>query len=249
MGVIYLKYFLLFFIISIIFIYFFVLNGVEKESVRMYLFTSPKNYNHYRLSDMVSTIHSNNIFMGKEYHKKYYPNTIVTEYWKRAKNIKDYDILYDIAKNYQLKENDIDYDNTLIIHLRTGDVIEGTKYSGKDFFERKINWHHTKNYVRPKKYYEDILNRNIKKLPKKIIFFSGGSNSNSKYKKSLEYINLIKDFFRSKNFEILEYEKKQSSPDIDFVKMSRSKYFIKSGGGFSDLIKLMIEKNNGYVFE
>ena len=38
------------------------------------------------------------------------------------------------------------------------------------------------------------------------------------------------------------------SPDEDFSTMSRSKYFVQSGGRFSRIISNLVKYNNGVVF-
>jgi hypothetical protein len=238
-------------IVAIIVAIIFNLDSGEKFALKTYLFTSPTNYNHYRLSDMICSDYNKNFFMGKKYHMKHYPNSIVSKYFTKTNKIKQYNILKNIIDNYKLEENSINYENTLIVHLRAGEVIEFSKHSAKEYFEKEINWSHfnTSNYVKPKKYYETILNKN-KDLPKNVLFFKGGCFSHGKTRKSEEYLKLVENFFESHNFKILKNNNnnKLYNPDEDFVKMSKSKYFIQSGGGFSELISKMVKLRGGKVY-
>ena len=238
---------ILFFLIPI-FIFIFILDEKQKYAVKTYMFTSPNNYNHYRLSDMITTGYHKDFFMGKRYHLKYYPDSIVSKYFKKTDEINRFKILKELVDNYKL-EKQIDYGNTVLIHLRLGEVIEESKYSAKDFFEKQIDWSkfNTSRYINSKKYYEYIL-KNNKNIPKKIIIYSGGVFSSNKSKKSREFINLIKNFFQERDFQVIDTYYNSRNPDDDFVTMSRSKYFIKSGGGFSKLVSKMVEMNGGNVY-
>ena len=40
----------------------------------------------------------------------------------------------------------------------------------------------------------------------------------------------------------------KENPDDDFAIMCKSKYFLPSGGGFSNLIKQFVEKKGGVIF-
>lgn len=240
---------ILFFLVLIFIIVFVVLQDDKtRYGVKTYLFTSPDNYNHYRLTDMVTTEYCNEFFMGKRYHLKYYQDSIVSKYFSKTDQINRFDILKELVDNYKL-EKEIDYENTALIHLRLGEVIEESEYSAKDFFEKQIDWSvfNTSRYVNSKKYYEYILDNN-KNIPKKVIIYSGGCFSSNKSKKSTEYINLIKNFLQEKDFEVIDTYYNSNNPDDDFVTMARSKHFIRSGGGFSKLIKKMVEINDGNVY-
>eukprot|EP01084_Bolivina_argentea_P299960 517108_1 len=81
----------------------------------------------YRLGDMFrSTKKSANLHWGYQYHSQNFPNSIATQYLSKSNGTKyDYLLLYDIVKN-KTKENIelIPSNDTLVIHLRTGDVID-----------------------------------------------------------------------------------------------------------------------------
>ena len=204
-------------------------------------FSSNKNYNHYRLGDMVSANNKiRNNPMGINYHLKYYPDSIASEYLRGTKKRNDYNYLYKIVKNYD-KNIKPDKD-LLVVHLRVGDVLNHSKYSVKEHLDKELNFERNtpRNYVKPLSYYQNIIDNHKKCLPKKVKFYAGGCFCDDK-NKSYEYINAIKNLFKKEGFQVVK-NKYFDNPDKDFVSMSRSKYFIKSGGSFSDLITKMIEK-------
>ena len=41
---------------------------------------------------------------------------------------------------------------------------------------------------------------------------------------------------------------RNTNPDDDFIFMSQSKYFVRSGGGFSNIISELVKKNKGIVY-
>jgi hypothetical protein len=200
-------------------------------------FSDPSNYKNYRLSDMVTA--NNNIrnnLMGKSYHLKYYPESIASKYLKQTDEINNLKVLNEIISEYN---PDIQPpEDILVIHLRVGEILNHSKYTVNEFLSKERNFEHNtpKNFVKPLSYYKKIIENN--KLPKKVKFFAGGCFCENE-DKSMEYISKVKEFFEEKEFEVLPntYFK---NPDDDFVYMYRSKNFIKSGGGFSDLIHKMI---------
>ena len=217
-----------------------------KYYIDLYL-SSNENYNHYRLSDMVTA--NNNIrnnIMGKRYHLKYYPDSIASKYLLATDEIEDIDTLIKIIDDYKKELNPLEEE--LIIHLRVGEVLNHSKYSVDEFLEKERNFeiNTPKNFVKPLSYYQKIINNHKDKLPKKIKIFSGGCFCDSKLK-SYQYIEKIKKFFLDNGFQIIE-NNSFKNPDDDFVYMARSKHFIQSGGGFSNLISKVIRRKKGKIY-
>ena len=198
----------------------------------------------YRLADMIKS----KKFRTNELKKKYpiiFPNSIATEYMKRTDEDNDFNLLIDIINK---RENDIHkkYYNYIIIHLRTGDVIDKTKYSVDDFLNKNINYANNSQYVYPLSYYKKILEK-LKKINSKKILLISGFHHKGSHSKSNEYIDRIKKFFEDNNYKV---EKRiNNDPDDDFIIMSNSKYFVKSGGGFSKIISQIVEKKGGNVIK
>ena len=172
-----------------------------------------------------------------DYHKKCFPDSIAVEYMRRTEYSYDYKVLEDIIDGIPLLPSK----KTLIIHLRCGDVLEKSPYSVSEHLNSELRYKNGIYYVKPRSYYNRIL-QNIKKYDIKNVEIITGFHNSKKYPKSIVYINAIKNMF---DFKYKTRVISGRSPDYDFAYMSHSKYFVKSGGGFSRLIAKMVERNNG----
>ena len=211
----------------------------------------------YRLGDMIKyRTHRNNKSFGALYHIKNFPNSIVTEYILKTRNLKGsksnrYSVLHKIVKSRTTPQL-IPNENTLVIHLRIGDVIDDSKSSVDEMLTTykiyTINERKWKgiNYARPFSYYKNIIT-NIKNLPIYNIILIGGYHIAGDHSKSEEYVNKIKLFFEQHNYNV--DTRINNDPDEDFIFMSNSTYFVESGGGYSELISKMVERNKKYVIK
>ena len=161
---------------------------------------------------------------------KLYPESYASKYLKyvefpKSFKIKDLDILKKIfvESTYGKPSED-----SLVIHLRLGDALND-KY--KDNYSYNIDHYH--------KLYEKIKN----KVEIKRVDIITGLHKNEKTKESNDKLNEIKNIF-SKTYptEIIITK----NPDKDLYYMCHSKYFARSGGGFSELVVdyLKQDKNN-----
>jgi len=203
------------------------------------------NEERYRLGDMIRFKIQRKKDNGYKYHSTNFPNSIAVQYMNTTDKENDMDTLLKII-NKNTNNNHLKYKDYIVLHLRTGDIIESKTHNknkkGKDFLSYKIN-----KYVNPISYYENILNELKKYTNLKNILIISGFHSKGNHKESLEYINGIEDFFKRKNY-IIEKRINQD-PDDDFLIMCNSKYFIKSGGGFSNIISKIVNKKKNKVFE
>lgn len=251
--------------------------------------TNPSNT--YRLSDMIR-----GCWGGRKFHYENYPDSIATQYMKiknkfpkKEKVISfskiDFKSLTSIIKRKKYKDVKKPDSNTIIIHLRVGDVIDRTKLTVDDFLHKspaETKFKNGKNYVYNLDYYKHI----ITELPtsiKNVVFVYGYKNRDEwryqrdeRYRKdprnscekSEEYIAKLKTFFESKGYSVtkknchtpidkqdLDYKnlhkrliKISKNADIDFVYMCNAKHFVKSGGGFSEIISnvVQLQGNNSY---
>ena len=159
-------------------------------------------------------------------HHSKYPKSIATQYMKAIKCLPEdkqdnnWDILFDILKDSKYKNSK----NNVVIHIRTGDVIDKQKYSVDEFLEkeRKLQPANKYNYVKPLSYYQDIVKKlNSLDLPKKIMIVTGFHMKHD-HKKSLQYTDRVKKYFKSKGCQVSTRINKH--PDHDFVYMSTSKF-------------------------
>eukprot|EP01083_Nonionella_stella_P181439 649995_1 len=98
---------------------------------------------------------------GYQYHKHQFPQSIATQYLSykfedlngtlylnRDAKFKDYRLLLQIVRNRTINSsataliNSIDYDHTLIVHLRTGDVIDNSKLNVNDILNSSGSFYH-----------------------------------------------------------------------------------------------------------
>jgi hypothetical protein len=197
----------------------------------------------YRLGDMFKSTHFRNHKRGFNYHRKYFPKSIATEYMLRTSEENNYDILKNIVDR-RIEPKILKYKDYLAIHLRVGDVIDEDKRSVDTLLRKPCLFVNGYNYVKPLSYYEQKIPI-IKKYKIKKIVLIGGFHKQNKHTKSLEYIDKIKSFFIVQGFVC--HTRINEDPDEDFLIMCNSKYFIPSGGGFSRVIKIICGMRGGIL--
>ncbi len=193
----------------------------------------------YQLGDVVRG--RRNIYKS---HEKYYPNSIAADYIRQANTSNDMNLLKTIIDQRTHSAFHL-FQDYVMVHLRIGDVIDNVKCSVDTLLSKGCPYFNGYNYVKPLPYFEDKLPSIDKYKLKKIMLF-GGFHKNGNHSKSLHYVSAIKDFFVKKGYECkarINHDK-----DDDFIIMSNAKYFIKSGGGFSQLMEKIILMNGGIVF-
>eukprot|EP00941_MAST-03F_sp_MAST-3F-sp1_P000921 g921.t1 len=162
-----------------------------------------------------------------------------------------------ISKNFAIPD-----ENTLVVHMRLGDVfanpdqIIGT-LDPVEVFETGLT--HTclecpredvTNYVKDKKYYDSIPY--IEGI-KRITFIGSYIHHETAETKrsSLQYVEIMRDYFQKRypNIPIVWRANGRSTPDSDFAYISNAKHYIKGGGGFSKLVGKIVKTNGGNVYE
>jgi hypothetical protein len=190
----------------------------------------------YRLGDMVTAKEFRDMEKGRAFHYRNFPDSIATEYMKKTDEDNRYDLLADIVtERIKTGTQNPPPSDTLVVHLRIGDVLDDTPYMVKDFLSRNILYVNGINYVKPIPYYELFLAQN-KHIPFKHITLLGGFHLplDSK-KKSLRYVKEIRQFFEKKGFSVSE--RIDRDPDEDFIYMCRGAHYLSSGGGYSKLVR------------
>lgn len=195
---------------------------------------------HYRLGDIICYEPFDNIFL-KTIYSNYFPGSVAARYMSKTNKKYDYDALYEVVKECT-KPKDIPPEDTLIVHLRVGDVIE-VEHEGTvdELLEGKVPILYTKSY----KYFEDNLkkieNENIHKA-----ILVGYSHRTTKMSKTNEYIEKVKNKLEQLGYDV-ELRINKYSPDEDFLFMSNSNYFLKGGGGYSRIIAQMVKRNGKFL--
>ncbi len=193
----------------------------------------------YRLGDMVKSKEARDSADGREFHFKNFPDSIATEYMKKTDEDNRFDILIDIVQKRTVSKDQTPPEDMLLIHLRIGDVIDRTPYMVKDFLSRYIMYVNGHNYVKPLSYYESLLDSIRKYNIKKITLLGGFHSELKSTKKSLKYVQKIREFFESKGFNV--DERINFNADDDFIYMCNANYFTPGGGGYSGIVNEILK--------
>lgn len=169
-------------------------------------------WNNYRLGDYIR---------GKsKLIESNFGGTIGNIYNTITNSSHNFKLLYVIFKNINYFEKPLD--DVIVVHLRIGDVLEENPDLRGDWGPLNC---------------EQIFHL-VKKLnkTKNIHFLFGSHKQLTSYEKSIKYLNDIKTKFIDYNIKFIF----SKNPDFDFYYMCHSKYFIKSGGGYSEIISKYI---------
>jgi len=186
----------------------------------------------------------------------------------------DYDILFKICKYRSIAytkwaaiNNDditkyIPEEDTLVVHVRTGDLIEELKSDG--YADENIPFDvnnaedlliHGKGYdvgrahsVFPLEYFK-LRTKGLRKYINKVAIVSG-TNSGYDSKLSTDYVKGIGDFYESEGYEVIYRNTTKDSEltaDDDFIYMSNARYFLPTVGSYGAVIGEMVKRNNNKV--
>ena len=197
---------------------------------------SDTKYTAYRLSDVV------NGWIYKHQPQEYfdyptnYPNSIATTYMYKSNTFNDINVLNSIIP-YSIATD-------INVHVRLGDVLID-HVNGMYIFKHNSN---KESYgYQPK----DILNvckrNDISKINLYYNFHKDPRLKHINMKANFKYLEELCDMLKHNDVKVSL--KNNSNPDIDFIEMCNSKIFVKSKGGFSDLISKIVEKRNNIVLE
>ena len=203
----------------------------------------------YRLGDMFRLREkAENVNWGFNYHKTKFPNSIATQYLSasNATHFNNFHLLLNIVKHRSLdidfkKQYNVSFVDTIIVHLRTGDVIDFTTQTVDEILMDQVNI----KYHKPKIYYINFLKK-LKKFHLKKVLFITGYHFGTNHTKSIIYTIEIMKLFELKGYKNIQLRVNEN-PEIDFLIMCNSKYFIQSGGSFSRIIAKLVGMKGGKV--
>jgi hypothetical protein len=196
----------------------------------------------YRIGDMVST-YSRFLDSGEKYHLKTFPNSIASEYMKKTKKFKKYNILADIVRERSNNTDDLPNDKDLIVHLRVGDVVEDNSNNLSQILTN-YSYNFLHNYTCPIRNIQDKINKSKENFDK--IILVAGSHKDILSPRSCKYIDVVKKYFENNGY-IVEL-RLGKNPDDDFIFMSNAKYFIPScSGNYTLLVKKIVKILGGKV--
>ena len=233
-------------VLFIIIIFFILLVCISNKLYKDYYYNLYTAYHEYRLGDVYNgdAGKPNEDYLYK-HHTTKYPNSIAAEYLKKTDEKKNIKVMYDIVSK-RLKNVPI---NDCILHLRIGDVMEDIKIedilnewnSDNDKYEKGNAFDKIK-YMRNKKFFIDKINKLRELNIHKINIICGAHIKYETYTNSSKYIDMIIDLFKQNNIDTkLSIN---NNPDEDLLVGINAKYFINTGGGFSQLIKEIRQYSN-----
>ena len=191
--------------------------------------------NGYRFGDMILKEKFKDQINGKNFHLKIYPDSIISNYFRRTDKFQDLEVLNEIVNETKI----VKYpgEKVLVIHIRTGDELNKSVLWSVDRFLSEENKDHP--YIKNMKYFQSIqIPENIEKIVLVTNVYGGGdTRSTDDFSRSYEYIEKIKRHFEKT--KIVETRINMEA-DEDFVFMSTSKYFTPTGGGFSELVEKIV---------
>ena len=196
-----------------------------------------KTWYFYRLGDVLKSKKYRKGFKGKFLHYMLYPNSIAVNYMKLTDEDYNYDIISKLVTYY--KNKDKPSKETLIIHIRAGDVIEQSDYTVDEHLSEALPYTNKIHYVKPLSYFKDNL-KHFKGI-NEIVLISGGCHCND-FTKSKDYVAKLSNYLTKQEYKVTT--RFNGNPDDDFVYMCNSTNFISSGGGFSFAIKNTIKYLN-----
>ena len=190
----------------------------------------------YRLADVVNGFTSR--FSDEHMQERLaysiaYPYSIAQRYVKITTGFYTFEltaVMQEVEKGMTFA----DYNNSLVVHLRLGDVMDAN-----DTF-----------YIKNEKYYKDAITT----LPAEIqnvVLVGSDLHSDQHYKNdednpSVRYRDSVKDIFEQKGYEV-SYRYNQE-PDADMIYMAHAPYFLVGGGSFSHIASMLVEFNGGLTF-
>jgi hypothetical protein len=175
-------------------------------------------------------------FAGEFYHVKKYPNSIATKYMKRTRKSQDYEVLNEIIDEEIKKNMDnnrtlliLPQDDEIVIHVRIGDAIE----------------YNFVQYVKPLSYYTEKVKQFKKYTNSKSIVIVAGSHKDINLDKSMKFLKELQKTLENNDYKVTI--KLNNPADDDFLFMTNSRYFISSGGHFSQVIRNIVKLRGGIV--
>lgn len=173
-----------------------------------------------------------------------YPKSIANKYYNSVKKLpedKKWNNIKIISEIVDEISSEKPSSEIIVIHLRLGDAILNYK---NDKFIFRGNSSGVK-YGTPIYKLEQFFKKNKKKKILLVYGIHNGAGYNIKY--SNIYLNKLRKILKENN--IVFSERHNNNPDLDFSFMCKSSHFVKSGGGFSNLIASVVEYRGNKVYK
>jgi hypothetical protein len=188
----------------------------------------------YRLGDAIMGHYQP--FKTRRYHKQYYPRSIVAQYFSKTNQFGRIDLLAQVVReNVHKTKSEHPSKNTIVVHLRLGDVLELSPHSPGEHLAKECfsSENSTRVYVKPLSYFKIAF----ASLPgKKVQFVYGSHFKDLELTKSMAYLKQLEQSLRRMGYSCSVYES-NGDPDMDFLYLCYAPLLVTTGGGYSDLAK------------
>jgi len=212
----------------------------------------------YRLGDFVRQTGGFEHSAWRTIYAQINRDSLVYKYYKATNNASSSMNIKVLSEIVGSSEGD-----NCVIHLRLGDVIDNNKLTVDDLWENdytdKLDGHSWRGgtcttvtrfktceaygFVHTRHFFERIANL----LPEHIIIISGSHMRTNHPEKSQDYIQRVRSLLEARGKRCDVHWNR--APDDDFAAMCNAKYFVGSGGGFSQLAALVVEFRGGKVIK
>lgn len=202
----------------------------------------PKPYHMYRLSDTICAKWKAQ--KDRDYHVKYYPKSLVAHYFDLTTKFNDFDVLAQLVESQRYRVVDQLKKDTIVIHLRLGDVFNMSKRAVDEHLEKVILYKSTTRdilYIQPASYFLEKLKPYAQT---KVQFVFGSHKPDIDFTKSWEYLDKLTKILQKHGYTCQrKHASMTNDPDLDFLYLCHAPNLVVSGGGFSHLAK----KINGMI--
>jgi hypothetical protein len=194
----------------------------------------------------------------QDYIFRLFPDSIASQYLRTTKRINDMNVLSEIVDGFvKSRKIQAPAEDAMVVHLRVGDVIDGTKVPLEDFLNQRVNSYYalfqveppggkwSPVYVRCLASFDRVLNK-TKELGFHKISLVYGFHIKYKIQKSKKYIAYLAQYAQSQGFEVETIT--DADADVSFAYACCAKHFIPGGGGFSKLMSKVVKHKGNNVY-
>jgi hypothetical protein len=191
------------------------------------------------------------------YIHRLFPTSIASQYLRKTQRTNNMPVLSNLIDEYVTEHNlKTPADDVMVVHLRVGDVIDGTDVPLDEFFNRRVNsWYAlfgnepcswSPVYVRCLASFDRVLKKTTELGFHKISLVYGFHIKNQSIKKSKLYIAGLVEYAQSRGFEVEMIT--HADADVSFSYACNAKHFIPGGGGFSKLMAKVVKHKGNDVY-
>ena len=204
-------------------------------SNRPIMFKAIRDGTEYRLSDAIQGNYQPT--RTKQNHIQWYPDSLVTQYFRKTNTFGDVDVLAEVVRENLVSETfQRASADTVVVHLRLGDVLDECAYSVDDHLEKDLPYSKmpkSKSWVKPKTYFDEAL----QKFPRvrKVVLVYGSHLPNLKLTKSKEYVRKLTEHLKAKGYSVSVHNSSNVDADDDFMFLATAPNLVITGGGYSAL--------------